>query len=548
MEVERSTDAGRWAFGYVGYEAAGGLDHTLAVQQTTPLEMPLVWFGIGGPPISVPTLSAMDPGSPSSVHAEWSPDWTPAEHGSRVAAIKSRIASGDIYQCNLTERMTGHMTGNPLALYRDLTLGQGGGYNAYLDLGRWAIASASPELFFERRGDDVLMRPMKGTSLRGRYLTEDRLLAQHLRTSEKERAENVMIVDLIRNDLSRVSETGSVSVPALFTVEHYQTVLQLTSSVAARLRPSVNLVELFTALFPSGSVTGAPKASSMKIIQTLESEPRGVYCGAIGFVGPPGSPVRARFNVAIRTAAVEMTSGRAVYGTGGGITWGSDPAAEQAEVVAKTAVLSVRPLAFELVETMRYVLGRGLLNRHRHLQRLADSAEYLDFQCNQTAIAEALDDQLTGSGNAVVEIRLARDGSRTLQLSQPPPIRHDPLKLGMDSDPVDPSNWRLYHKTSLRESLGDRRLCQPDVDEVILINTSGELTETTGGTLAIELNGRWWTPPLDSGCLPGIERAQLLDEGKLVEKVLRPVDLETAKALAVVNSVHGWRAARFSAS
>ena len=235
--------------------------------------------------------------------------------------------------------MAGLVRGDPFGLYRDLALGQRGAHNAYLDLGRFAVASASPELFFERRGDQILLRPMKGTARRGRHLREDEVLAQRLRHSAKEQAENVMIVDLLRNDVARVAETGSVAVPALFTVERYETVLQLTSDVTARLRPGTGLVELFRALFPCGSVTGAPKASSMEVIRSLEPTPRGVYCGAIGLVGPPDAPVRARFNVAIRTAVVDTETGDAVYGTGGGITWDSEPAAEHAEVLTKTAVL-----------------------------------------------------------------------------------------------------------------------------------------------------------------------------------------------------------------
>ena len=272
------------------------------------------------------------------------------------------------------------MHGDPFGLYRDLAVGQRGAHNAYLDLGRFAVASASPELFFERTGDQVLLRPMKGTARRGLNLREDEALAHRLRSSSKEQAENVMIVDLLRNDVARVAETGSVTVPALFTVERYETVLQLTSDVSARLRPGTGLVELFRALFPCGSVTGAPKASSMEVIASLEPTPRGVYCGAIGLVGPPSARVRARFSVAIRTAVVDTATGDAVYGTGGGITWDSEPAAEHAEVLAKAAVLSARPRDFELLETMRYEPHRGLRNRDRHLRRLAESAEHLGFR------------------------------------------------------------------------------------------------------------------------------------------------------------------------
>ena len=337
-DVQAATDAGAWAYGFVGYEAAAGLDAGLAVHPPDPDGPPLAWFGVCAEPRPVPTLDRAPVGRDWT--AEWLPAWSPEEHRRDVAAVRDRIAAGDTYQCNLTVRMRGRVEGDPLGFYRDLALRQGGGENAYLDLGRFVVASASPELFLERRGDDVLVRPMKGTAPRGRNPEEDRDLAEALRASPKERAENVMIVDLVRNDLARVAEVGSVAVPALFAVERYGTVLQLTSDVTARLRPGTGLLELFRALFPCGSVTGAPKASSMRVLRALEPTPRGVYCGAVGLVGPPEAAVRARFSVAIRTAVLDRATGTAVYGTGGGITWGSDPEAEHAELLAKTAVLS----------------------------------------------------------------------------------------------------------------------------------------------------------------------------------------------------------------
>ena len=456
-EVERATDAGDWAFGYVAYEAAAGLDPHLVVHRSTPFGMPLVWFGLCAEPVPVPSLDAAEQDR-SPAHAEWHPTWTPAGHARDVARVRDRIAAGDTYQCNLTVRMAGRVRGDPLGLYRDLAVGQRGAHNAYLDLGRFAVASASPELFFERTGDEVLLRPMKGTARRGLNLREDEALAHRLRSSAKEQAENVMIVDLLRNDVARVAETGSVTVPALFTVERYETVLQLTSDVSARLRPGTGLVELFRALFPCGSVTGAPKASSMEVIASLEPTPRGVYCGAIGLVGPPGAPVRARFSVAIRTAVVDRASGDAVYGTGGGITWDSEPAAEHAEVLAKAAVLSARPRDFELLETMRYEPHRGLRNRDRHLRRLAESAEHLGFRFDMLSTAEALRSRLTGRDAARVRLRLRRAGAVAVDVVALPTTLPDPVLLAVDDEPVDPFERWLHHKTTFREPY-DRAVC-----------------------------------------------------------------------------------------
>ncbi len=335
-EVDAATRDGRWAFGYVAYEAASGLDPALMTAEPEPDAPPLVWFGICDAPAEVRPVDA-PPASPSLA---WTPDWSDEDHAKAVAAVHDHIAAGDTYQCNLTDRLRTVGVADPAALYAHLARGQDGAYSAHLDLGRHVIASASPELFFEWSGDRLRTRPMKGTAPRGSTPAEDRARADALRSSAKEQAENLMIVDLLRNDLSRVARTGSVDVPALFALERYPTVWQLTSEVTARTRDDVGLVDVFRALFPCGSVTGAPKARTMQLIRDLEPSPRGVYCGAVGLVAPPGQAFRARFSVAIRTAVVDRASGTAVYGAGGGITWDSDPAAERAELLTKAAVLS----------------------------------------------------------------------------------------------------------------------------------------------------------------------------------------------------------------
>jgi aminodeoxychorismate synthase component I len=339
-EAERATSAGSWAFGYVSYEAASGLDPTLPVHD--PVEgLPLAWFGICAEPVSVPVVAA--PRRRAYTAGPWRPGWDRAAHDGAVAAVRDRIAAGDTYQVNLTTRMTAPVHGDLAAFYADLALAQRGAYHAYLDLGRFVVAGASPELFFELRGRELRMRPMKGTAPRGPTPAEDVRLATALRASEKDRAENVMIVDLVRNDLSRVATTGSLAVAALCQLESYETVHQLTSEVTAELRPDGHLADVFGALFPCGSVTGAPKRQTMRIIRDLEPTPRGVYCGAVGVLAPPHAPFRARFNVAIRTACVDRATGTAVYGTGGGITWSSDPVDEYDELIAKTRVLPYRP-------------------------------------------------------------------------------------------------------------------------------------------------------------------------------------------------------------
>ncbi|WP_431874202.1 aminodeoxychorismate synthase component I [Amycolatopsis sacchari] len=339
-ELDRATADGWWAFGYVAYEAASGLDPALPVHDPVP-GLPLAWFGVCAAPESVPVVTPPEPGAYRV--GEWTPQWTEEEHRRRVEAVRRHIAAGETYQCNLTTRLTAGLSGDLAACYADLALAQRGSYSAYLDLGRFVIAGASPELFFEIRDGDVHLRPMKGTARRGGTPEEDAAIVARLRASTKERAENIMIVDLMRNDVARVAETGSVRVTSLCHAEQYETVHQLTSDVSARLLPGTGTAEVFRALFPCGSVTGAPKPRTMALIRDLEPGPRGVYCGAVGVVAPEGAPFRARFNVAIRTVLADRDTGLATYGTGGGITWGSEPAAEYAELLAKAEVLTARP-------------------------------------------------------------------------------------------------------------------------------------------------------------------------------------------------------------
>jgi para-aminobenzoate synthetase/4-amino-4-deoxychorismate lyase len=334
-EVDRATEEGGWAYGFVAYEAAQGFDPKLAVARPAATGPPLVWFGISERrPYRARPLPC------ERADASWKPDWSAAEHALAVARIREYIAAGESYQCNLTTRLRAAFTGEPLALYANLALAQRAAYNAYLSTDRFAIASASPELFIEWSGDRLRSRPMKGTAPRGDDPAEDERNAHGLRNSPKERAENVMIVDLIRNDMARVAATGSVEVPRLLTVEQYPTLWTMTSEVTARLRAGTGLADIFKAMFPCGSITGAPKARSMEIIREVEAGPRGVYCGAIGWVAPPSEPVRARFSVAIRTAVIDRVLSTATYGAGGGITWGSKPDDEWAEVLTKTAILT----------------------------------------------------------------------------------------------------------------------------------------------------------------------------------------------------------------
>ena len=541
-QLDRLTRTGSWAFGFVAYEAASGLDPNLLTAPPAP-GLPLVWFGVVDRPEDVPPLA---PGGRAAAELDWRPGWDAARHGEAVERVRAHIAHGETYQCNLTTQLAATAPDglDPVPLYRELVHGQRGAHNAFLDTGRFVVASASPELFFEQRGDQILMRPMKGTAARGRTTAEDAAAVAHLLGSAKERAENVMIVDLVRNDLGRVAVPGSVRVTRLLAAERYATVHQLTSDVRARLRPGVGLVDTFRVLFPCGSVTGAPKVRTMELIRELESSPRGVYCGALGVVGPPDAPVRARFSVAIRTVVHDRARGRLSYGTGGGITWSSQAAAEFAETRAKSRVLTARHTEFELIETLLHECVHGLRHRERHLARMADSATYFGIPFDPDAARALLAARLHAAEAARVRLRCGRDGLLGVDLEPPPTPLGRPVRLGVDPEPMDTSTPWSRHKTSRREPYDARLGRHPEADDVVITNERAELVETCTATLAVRLDGHWWTPPLDSGCLPGVERAARIEAGELRERALRLEDLDRAQELAVVSSLRGWRCAQ----
>ncbi|WP_224391533.1 chorismate-binding protein [Pseudonocardia sp. ICBG1293] len=541
-EVDRLTRDGLWAFGFLAYEAAPGLDPGLTVPPPSD-GLPLVWFGVVDRPEQVPPLTVDGPEVPA---LGWAADWDAADHRVAVERVRDRIAAGETYQCSLTTRLRAVPPAelDAEALYRELAHGQRGAHNAYLDLGRFVVASASPELFFEQRGDRILMRPMKGTADRGRTTAEDEATVARLHGSDKERAENVMIVDLVRNDLGRIAVPGSVRVTRLLAPERYATVHQLTSDVTAQLRPQIGLVETFRALFPCGSVTGAPKARTMELITELEPAARGVYCGAVGVVGPPTAPVRARFSVAIRTVVLDREQRRLGYGTGGGITWGSRPAAEYAELQAKARVLDARHLDFHLVETMHHDPARGLRNLDGHLGRMADSADYFDIPFDAAAARARLRAAVHGVGDARVRLRCHRDGALGVDVGAAPAPLGRPVRLAVAPEPLDTQSCWSRHTTSRRTPYDERLARHPEADDVVVVNERGELTGTCTANLALRIGGRWWTPPPDSGCLPGVERARLLAGGRLQERVLRPADLHRAERIEVVGSLRGRRPAR----
>ncbi|PFG40810.1 para-aminobenzoate synthetase/4-amino-4-deoxychorismate lyase [Georgenia soli] len=557
--VERATADGRWAFGFVAYEAAAGLDDALPVREPVP-DLPLVWFGIADGPgpgadpepatgTATGTGPAITTGAPARrayAADRWELEWTEAQHAARVDAVRRAIADGETYQCNLTTRMTSRLEGDLLSFYRTLATNQRGAYNAYLDLGRFVVASASPECFFDWSGSTLTTVPMKGTAPRGLTAASDLQARGRLLASEKDRAENVMIVDLLRNDLSRVAEPGTVEVTDLLACEPYSTVWQLTSTVTGRVRPGTTLPDVFRALFPCGSVTGAPKARTMRLIDELESSPRGVYCGAIGYVAPAGSPTRARFGVAIRTVTVDRSSGTATYGVGGGVTWGSTAEGEYQEILTKASILDAPPEPdFGLLETFR-LSSAGPVNLDQHLDRLATSARYFGFSYDRAAVVEAVARAAQGVGShCLARVRLSRDGGVEVT-TRDAAFSAEPVTVAVDTRTVDRGSRYLYHKTTVRHVYEEARRRHPGADDVLLVNGDGHVTESTVANLAARVDGAWVTPPVEDGCLPGVGRQLLLDDGVLTERSLTVEDLLAAEELALVSSARGWRTARLS--
>lgn len=514
--AEERAQAGAYVAVMVAYEAAAAFDSALTTHE--PGEFPLAWAGVFANAAEFP-----EDGWGSFVSEGWKPGIGQSEYDSAVSRIRDLIAAGDTYQVNYSFPLTSKFSGDAYAWYRELCVAQGAPYSVYLDLGRHQVLCLSPELFFQRSGDRVVTRPMKGTKTRGRWLDEDREHAEWLRESGKDRAENVMIVDLLRNDLGKVSVPGSVHTTSLFDIERFETVWQMTSTVESTLRPGTSLVELMSALFPCGSITGAPKIRTMQIIRELERFPRGIYTGAIGILRPEGDCI---FNVAIRTVVIDTQTGVATFGVGGGVTIDSTAAGEYEECLVKSRFLNNQPVEFELFESMLVEDGEIFL-LERHIERLKASASYFGFNFKEEALYKILPH--IPVQKAKLKINLRRDGRLTTETS--PIIAHsEPKLVSLATTPVNSSNRFLFHKTTNRDFR----------DGVIFWNERNEVTESAIANLVVRLNDELFTPPVSCGLLAGTFRAQLLGHGLIKERVITVEEFKTAKEIYLINSVRKW--------
>ena len=541
--LEAAAAEGLHAAGFFAYELGYVLEPKIRDLLPEGRNVPLLWFGLYDAPRAMSEAEVdhwlgTHTKSGSYQFTSVATAWDQQEYETRFAAVQEKIRAGDIYQLNLTFKARFRLEGSPLTFYRDMRRRQRVAYAGIVDTGEVTVLSASPELFIEKEGRVVSTRPMKGTAPRAGTPEADAEARRVLATDVKQRAENLMIVDLMRNDLGRIAEVGSVGVTDLFTVETFRTLHQMTSGVEATLKDGLGLGDLVRAIFPPGSVIGAPKIRAMELIRDYETEPRGVYCGAIGHITPSGA---ALFNVAIRTPVI-FRGGQGEMGIGSGVVYDSVGAKEYAECLLKMKFLTDPPKSFELIETLLYEAGKGFWLLEGHLERLKASAAYFGYAHDEAAVREALDRAVEGRTEARLRVRLllAEDGAVSVTVAEQPV--QAAMRYAISDTRVDSANPFLFHKTTRRE-LYDREWQHyadtQGADEVLYLNERGELAEGSRTNIFIERDGRLLTPPLSSGLLPGVLRRDLILKGKAVEAVLTLDDLARADAVYVGNSVRG---------
>jgi para-aminobenzoate synthetase / 4-amino-4-deoxychorismate lyase len=548
-QIEESQSKGLYVAGFLSYECGYHFEHFDGEIELN-RNIPLAWFGIYEKPFFFDHATGCFDGIPPEklgptvelstlerIAIDVSLDISEADYCTRIRRIKDLIASGDTYQVNFTDRVSLPIPVAPDTAFGILSRQQPVSYGALINNGEHCILSLSPELFFKTAGGRIVTRPMKGTTPRGLDAQEDAVAALRLQRDEKNRSEHIMIVDLLRNDLGRVCTMGSVTVEDLFSVERYETLLQMTSTVSGELRQGLTYYDLFKNLFPSGSITGAPKIRTMEIIRELEDRPRGIYTGAIGFIAPDGS---STFNVAIRTLVLK--DGVAEMGVGGGIVADSEPSDEYRECLLKAAFLTRPNYEFELIETLLWDEGFYLLPMH--LDRLESSASYFSFVLDRTVVTAKLDEaaeKFEVGGRYRVRLTVGASGDVAASSSQLPAVQ----QFGRVRLSVERTSSRdvfLRHKTTRRD-LYEREFAKATTegfDEVIFTNERDEVTEGAISNIFVRVGDKMLTPPLSCGVLPGVYRRYLLETlGNVEERVLTVRDLRDADAVLLCNSVRG---------
>ena len=520
------------AAGYLSYEAAPAFDSAYCVNKKGSL--PLICFGLFKDYKTEITLESNNHESAEAI--EWEIATNQTHYETHLKYIKDQIKLGNTYQVNYTLRKHSKCIANPYGFFLEKV--QDAPYAAFIESDEHTIISTSPELFFKLSDESLICKPMKGTSKRGRTLNEDIALMKELKNSEKDKAENIMITDMLRNDMGKISDTGSVKVLSEFDIEKYPTVWQMTSSVKSQTRASITAI--FEALFPCASVTGAPKVSSMKIISEIEDQPREIYTGAIGYIAPNNE---AQFSVPIRTILSNKKIDRSVYGTGSGIVWDSEWEKEWDECQNKSAILSVSHQNFELFETMRWDSNRGIFLEELHLNRLKDSAEFYNFKFSHEKINDKLHDYLKNlepESEKIIRLFLAKDGETRLTTSAYKEHNKDKSQLiSLAMQPVDSDDLSLYHKTTIRGIYEDATGENPDCDDVLLWNEDGHITESTISNIIFKKDSEYFTPPISCGLLGGTYRTHLINQGHLVERIIPKTEINLYSEIYLINSVRG---------
>ena len=526
-EVETYQEAGFYAVGYVSYEAAPAFEKKFAVHPAPLMGEYLLYFTIHE---EVETLPFPEDYEAVDLPANWKEEVEAPAYQEAIETIHHHIRQGDTYQVNYTVQLSQELEADPLAIYNRLVVEQKAHYNAFIQHDDVAILSISPELFFEQEDRLLTTRPMKGTTHRGLTNQEDLQEAAWLEADPKNRAENMMIVDLLRNDMNRISEIGSEHVTRLCQVEQYSTVWQMTSTIESRLRSEIDLIQTFRALFPCGSITGAPKISTMEIIQKTEKAPRGVYCGTIGILLPRGKRI---FNVASLT--LQMQGGQAIYGVGGGITWDSKWESEYQETKQKSAVLYRQEPHFELLTTGRIHQGE-LTFLDKHVTRLREASRYFAYPYDEPKLLKELQEELAHLESNLdyrCRIALQKNGTFHLVITELTDLPASYLQAQLTEQKLDLATPFTYFKTSQRDHLN-----QSDQEQIFHL-PDGSLLETTIGNLILEIDGKLYTPPAHLPLLDGIYRHHLLETQQVEEKLLTLNDLTDADRIYVCNALRG---------
>jgi para-aminobenzoate synthetase / 4-amino-4-deoxychorismate lyase len=519
-ELRAAQSQGLHAAGYLAYDAGAAL----LPQLTAAVDTPLAWFGLFEQFETI-TTDALPSNLPDPAGAWLSglqPEISRGDYAKAFAAVQEYIAAGDIYQANLTFPLSANYAGDPLALYAALRPRAAAGYGGVIWTGEQYFLSFSPELFFALKDARVTTKPMKGTAERRADRQADMAEAEQLQADPKQRAENLMIVDLLRNDLSRVCEPGSVAVPELFHVESYPTVHQMTSTVTGILPEGSDAIDVIAALFPCGSITGAPKIRAMQIISEVEAAARGIYCGSIGRIDANGD---AAFNVAIRTFTLCEQTKRVSLGLGSGIVADSGEAAEWAECLAKGDFARVDGYGFDLIETMRFEPAHGILRLEQHLERMKESARTFGFEFDRHEARNRLH-AATFHLDSLSKIRLLASRQGALAIEIRPLSDVDEWRVAVVPLPVAAEDFRLRHKTSDRAFYDEARTARHDCDEVVFVTTDGRLTEGSISALFVEKDGKLLTPRLSTGLLPSVLRRELIEAGRAEEADLSAEDLQ----------------------